>query len=115
MYLKNENDEVIVGIVENELIFKLDFWDIEFVGRRFTIRQQERNLTLDMRFNMPSEIIFDRAVFCNKGNKLAISDGRITTRTGGAIYDSVSVNSRYGLVYNSNEDFAPSSFFLTDW
>jgi hypothetical protein len=54
--LFDEFNECVLLIVENQLWYKTDTWDIEFVGRNLVIREKQRKILIDMIFNPPDSI-----------------------------------------------------------
>lgn len=58
LYLKlfDENNKVAVEIVNNEVITRLDFWDITFTGKTLKINRKSRDIFIEIDFNAPYSI-----------------------------------------------------------
>lgn len=62
----DENNMPPLVIIENALRFRATTWDIEFEGRRLTVREAARKILLDIEFNPPAAIRIERArLLCN--------------------------------------------------
>ena len=46
----DKNDDLIMLIVDNELVYSISPWDIELVGRNLTIREAQRRILVDILF-----------------------------------------------------------------
>lgn len=58
LYLKlfDENNRVAVEIVNNEVITRLDFWDITFIGKTLKVNRKSRDIFIEIDFNVPYSI-----------------------------------------------------------
>ena len=112
--IRNELDDFIIKIVENELLFKADLWDVEFVANKLRIVRRDGDTALEMIFKAPYGASIVRGILWNRGSFLRIQDGHVLTKSSNGACDGIFVNTRYGIVYNSREDFAPSGLFLID-
>lgn len=62
----DEHGNLMLKIVENELIYKTDLWDIEFVGRRLKIREKLREIIFDIEFLIPNAVkIYKARLYCD--------------------------------------------------
>lgn len=52
----NEENEVIFQILENELIYKTDNWDVEWVGKVLTLREGKGKVLLKVSFEPPGTV-----------------------------------------------------------
>ena len=59
----DSNGALLIHIVDNELVFKTDLWDVEFSGKCLTIRKGPRDIIFECQFNTPSNITLRRATF----------------------------------------------------
>ena len=112
--VKNELDEIIIKIVENELLFKADSWDIEFIANKLKVVEQKGDTALEMVLNAPYGVSIVKGELWNLGSFLKIEDGNVFTKSFNGASGAELYNSRYGIVYNSREDFAPSGLFFLD-
>jgi len=69
------NDQVILRITNNQLVYSVLPWDITFVGRTLILREAKRRILLEISFQLPNEIVIDRAVFRYKGVTVVVSSG----------------------------------------
>lgn len=72
MFIYNEKNELILHINENQLVFKIDVWDIQLVGNTFTIRQAKRNILIEIKFETPNKIFIKRGKFLYNGVEVNI-------------------------------------------
>ena len=61
-------------IEENELIYKTDSWDVEFVGRTLTIRNGSRDILVKIEFRPPSEVFIERMNLVYSDMRLWVDD-----------------------------------------
>lgn len=53
----DEFNRPIFQIIDNQLIFKPDIWDIELRGARLKIREKPKSILLDLKFSPPNKIV----------------------------------------------------------
>jgi trigger factor len=75
--LFNANNELMVQVVDNELVFSAEQWDVEFQGRQLTVRHAPRNIFVSITFDPPSRVVLNRAHIWRNGIELDISPDRI--------------------------------------
>ncbi len=64
--LFDEYNRPILHIENNELIYSIESWDIQIVGKVLTIREKKRKIFLNMTFEAPNKVIIDKArLLCN--------------------------------------------------
>ena len=68
----DKNDDLILLIVDNELIYSISPWDIELVGRNLIIREAQRKILVDILFEPPSKIKIQRGHFFHNGIEVEI-------------------------------------------
>jgi len=56
MHIRDEHNVLLLVIEENVLTFKTDTWDIEFKGKKLTLRQATRDIFLEIEFCPPNGI-----------------------------------------------------------
>lgn len=58
LYLElfDEENNVAVKIVNNEVITRLDFWDITFIGNTLKVNRKNRDIFIEIDFNVPYSI-----------------------------------------------------------
>ena len=72
--------EIGLLIEENELIYKTDSWDVEFVGRTLTIRNGSRDLLVKVEFRPPSEVFIERLNLVYSDMRLWVDDRGLHVR-----------------------------------
>lgn len=70
MYDKNDN--LILLIVDNELVYSISPWDIELVGRNLIIREAQRKILVDILFEPPNKIKIQRGHLFHNGIEVEI-------------------------------------------
>lgn len=80
LVLINENGELLLKIIENELVYNSQQWDIEFVGRRLKIREKLHKIIFDIEFIIPNSVQIHKAEFHCDGYWIKVEDGGFTAR-----------------------------------
>jgi trigger factor len=70
--LFNEVNEPVLQILDNELIYSAEPWDIELVGTRLTVRAAARKIFIDIVFEPPATVRFLRGRLLLNGIELYI-------------------------------------------
>ncbi len=68
----DKNDDLMLLITDNELIYSTIPWDIELVGHNLIIREAQREILVDLLFEPPSRIKIKRGHFLHKGIEIEI-------------------------------------------
>jgi len=68
----DRNDDLILLIADNELIYSPISWDIELVGHNLVIHEAQRKILLDILFEPPSKIKIQRGHFLHKDIEVEI-------------------------------------------
>ncbi|MCU5414773.1 HNH endonuclease [Bacillus wiedmannii] len=64
--LFDENNQEILLIVENQIVYSTEPWDIQMVGKTLTIREKARKILVNITFETPNKVIIDKArLLCN--------------------------------------------------
>lgn len=75
--LFNDQNELLVQIVDNQLVFSAAPWDVEFRGRRLTVRGGPGDIFVHMTFEAPARIVIDRAHIWRNGIEIDVSPERV--------------------------------------
>jgi hypothetical protein len=59
--IRGRSGELALSIVDNEMQYTANAWDIEYVGRKLTARQALGDVLFELRFELPSIIALTRA------------------------------------------------------
>jgi hypothetical protein len=82
------NNNVALQIDQNSLQFSAEAWDIEFVAKRLMIRESKGNFLLDVTFDVPDTIRFNRGRFLCNGVDIEFDQEEIHVwNTGNAFRD----------------------------
>jgi hypothetical protein len=112
--IKDPDDQILLMIADNELIYKTDLWDLSFVGGKIAIREKEGSILAEIAFKAPSKIIVERATFWNKSYSIAVTSRGVSDRFGNTTSGARSRNVKYGIVLNSRDEFWPSlAYYLS--
>ena len=63
----DENDREILRITDNELEYLADLWDVEFIGKRLTVRRASGDIVAQILFEPSYKIIIERAKITHNG------------------------------------------------
>lgn len=81
LYLKlyDENNRVAVKIVNNEVITRLDFWDITFIGKTLKINRKSHDIFIEIDFNTPYSIHIRKGYLMHNQKGFRVYSDRIKT------------------------------------
>ncbi len=112
--IKDADNQILLLIIDNELIYKTDLWDLSFIGGRITIKDKQGSILAELALKPPNEIIIERAIFWNKSYCITVSSKGISDRYGNTTSGARSHNVKYGVVLNSRDEFWPSlAYYLS--
>lgn len=63
----------LLRIIDNELVYSVNPWDIEFIGRNLIIREAKGNIFIDILFEVPNKILIKRGRFILNGVEVIIT------------------------------------------
>jgi len=95
--LFDEDNELLVQVVDNELVFSTEEWDVEFVGRTLTVRSAPRNIFVGMTFEPPSRIVIDHGNIWRNGIGITIRPDCIIVGQGNTMSGCSAINCTFGL------------------
>jgi hypothetical protein len=73
MQLLDSDNQLLVNIRRNELVYSIVPWDITFVGQHLTVRTGTRQVFAQLRFDPPSAVAIERASLFHNGTQVDIS------------------------------------------
>ncbi len=73
----DENNLPLLIIRENSLMYRPATWDIEFKGRKLTVREAARKILFEIEFKPPREVIVERARLLCNGVEIFIQQSHI--------------------------------------
>lgn len=71
--LFNDQNELLVQILDNQLVYSAAPWDVEFVGRQLTVRGGPGDIFVRMAFDPPARVVIDRGHIWRNGIELEIT------------------------------------------
>jgi hypothetical protein len=102
--LFDDNNERVLAITDNELVYSVDPWDVELVGTRLVIRVASRDILVDIRFDPPDRISFTRGRMLYSGIELLIHPEYVlVVNTGNVMSRGTVAGCNAGLVVGRNE------------
>jgi HNH endonuclease len=75
--LFNRSNQLLAQIVDNQLVYSMSSWDVEFVGRELTIRGGPGDVFVRMKFETPATVLIDRGHIWRNGIELDITPERL--------------------------------------
>ncbi len=92
----------VINIYQNNLIYSASPWDIQFVGRTITIREESGKFLTRLTFEPPSKVTVDKGRFLYNGVEILVdSDYILLTNNNTYLKDNVYKNCHGGLVIGS--------------
>lgn len=73
--LRDVDDNQLVLIERNELVYWIDTWDIHLVGTRLTLRRDVGDIVFDATFFPPTHVVIERGDFFAGGERLVSVNG----------------------------------------
>jgi hypothetical protein len=71
--LFDAQNNLLLQVLDNELVYSVDPWDVEFVGKTLTVRNAPRDIFVGITFEPPSRVVIDRGHVWRNGAELAIA------------------------------------------
>ncbi len=102
----------ILRIINNQLVYSVSPWDIEFVGRNLIIREGERNIFIDIKFEVPNKIIINRGQFMLNGVEVIIQPTFVHIINGAKVWNIRVEDFQAGLVLGRNENQLAGAFAI---
>jgi hypothetical protein len=75
--LRDRSGNLALSIIDNEMVYSIDTWDIEYVGKTLTVRQARGDIMFELLFEPPSSISLTRAKFAYDDVTIEISSSVI--------------------------------------
>ena len=96
--LYDHQNDVVMVIKRNILIYSSNPWDIQLVGRNLIIREAARSIFIDMTFEVPNKIAINRGrLLCNGVEVLVKPDHCLLTNNSMVIANNLSKGVACGL------------------
>jgi hypothetical protein len=72
LHIFDEFNFLALRILDNQLQYSVQPWDVEFVGTTLTLRTAQRRVLLEIRFAPPNRVVIERGRFLRNGVELTI-------------------------------------------
>lgn len=95
--LFDEDNEMLVQILDNELVYSIDQWDVQFEGLQLTVRAAHREIFVRMRFEPPSRVEIDRGHIWRNGVEMEIWPDKFIVMPGFTLSGNQGVHCPLGL------------------
>jgi hypothetical protein len=73
----DEANELQLWIEDNDLVFRTDAWDVEYVGQTLTVRNGRREIAWRLRFSPPDALEIESGTFFCNGERVTITGDAI--------------------------------------
>lgn len=94
----NELNIPVLQIVDNELIYRTEQWDIEWVGQKLTLREGHRKILLQLIFEPPHTIRIAKGRILLNGIELLIGTNYLFCSNNSSFFNSITtINCPIGL------------------
>lgn len=74
MVLYDSQGHEVLRIIDNELRYNAQTWDVEFVGKRLKIREQSRQIIVDIEFEPPNRVFVRGGRFLRNGVDVLVTE-----------------------------------------
>ena len=101
--LYDQYNNFVLRVVNNQLVYSVSPWDIEFVGRNLIIREAKRNIFIDLEFEVPNKIIIKRGRFILNGVEVLIQPELVHVINGIKQSNMRHENFKRGIILGRNE------------
>jgi trigger factor len=95
--LFDEDTEMLVQILDNELVYSVEPWDVEFQGLELTVRAQARKIFVRMRFEPPSRVDISRGHIWRNGVEMEIWPDKFVILPGMTFISNQATNCALGI------------------
>lgn len=93
----------ILHIKNNQLLYSTSPWDIQLVGTVLTIREAERKILIEIKFEPPNKVTITRGRFLLNGVEVIIKNGEIKVTNGPTFRNMRLHGFNGGLVIGQND------------
>tara|TARA_R110000737_G_scaffold20948_2_gene39338 strand:+ start:78 stop:863 length:786 start_codon:yes stop_codon:yes gene_type:complete len=112
MLLFDEFNNIILHIKNNQLIYKTDLFDIQFISKTITIREKLRKIFIVIKFETPNTIIISKGKFLINGVEIIIDNDKILVNNSKSSFSNFTIDSQVGISIGNNS--IPSLFNMKE-
>ena len=96
--IANAHGVPLLTVLDNEMTYAVDVWDVEFVGTTLIIRSALRKISLELNFCPPNRISIHRARFPSRRGEVTISTQGVH-RAGITVSGNVCTNAQIAMAF----------------
>ncbi len=96
--LFDEANRAVLRIDQNQLMYTIDQWDIEFAGRALTIRAGRGDVFIDITFEPPNRIQFNRGRVLFNGVEILLAEEYVWLSNNRGLIRRSYFNGNFGIV-----------------
>lgn len=82
VHIFDEFNNLILHVKDNQLVFAPTPWDIEFVGKRITLREAARKILVEIEFDPPNKVTIPRARLLLNGAQVFVRPTEVVVPAG---------------------------------
>ncbi len=111
--LFDDNNNEVLTIANNELVYSSSPWDIDLIGRNLIIRESSRKLLLDIVFDVPNKITINRGRLLCNGVEVIIRPDHILLANNNTLVSRCTVtNTHVGLIIGERSNVGGGAFYF---
>jgi trigger factor len=103
--LFDENNELVLQIKHNQLLYSISPWDIRLVGRNLVIREAARKILVDIVFEVPNRIIIKRGRFLRNGVEVIVTPDYTRVVNNGHQYSGLKFTNHSGGIFIGHHSY----------
>ena len=104
----------VLRIDQNQLIYTVDHWDIEFVGRTLIIRAGHGDVFIDMAFDPPNRVRFNRGRILYNGVEILLSEDYAWLSNNQSIISGSHFVGSFGIVIGTQDPPVPCAMRISN-
>ena len=107
----NQFNECIMRIVDSQMVYKTDIWDVTLIGAVLTIRERKGKILLELEFCPPSKIVIKQAnLYCNGVELQVRNDHFVLNGKKSGVFSHNAVRSTVGISIGDTGGFPQGVF-----
>lgn len=113
LVLYDDCNKIAVLIEDNQIIFSTNFWDIEYKSNKLTIRNNNKDIFIELIFDVPNKIVIKRGKILKNGIYIHIENNIVTCLNNlGNLKNNNISQSMYGYSFGDNGSLVNSKSYF---
>ena len=112
LQILSEYNLPVLQVMKNELIYSTDVWDIQYIGPRLMVRNDERKILIDINFVPPNRIDIMHGRFLANGVEILIEPGYIAIGDNNLIIGGEDRACKGGIVIGDRPPGIPAARYI---